>query len=264
MTGPERSYQRKNAVGEMTNERRLRLRRARAGGRRDDGGLTLIEMVVTVALTSIVMAITTFIIVQVTTETNAERATASGIEQAQLSEKFFTQYLRSVDSLVGVGRDDIVFTTLTGMGASDTPGVDKIEALLCPTANPKMDALEIIYGLPKTGTDSGGVHTCIANSSVALPAGVTLGQTFDIVPPSGANAPDIFSYYSYSGTTFNLMTTAQAQASLASVAAIGVSLSFLPPVGSGRGFGVEESTRLQTITVMRNIACVSQNPNCLA
>ncbi len=166
--------------------------------RRDDKGMTLIELTVTLALTSIVMAMVTYILVQILQETTGESASVKGVEQAQIAERTFTQYLRSAVSLVNIQTNDLTFTSYAGT-ASGVPQVETIEAELCESVSSNVDYLEVIYGLSSSST---GVHICstTTTTTVALPANARLVESFDITPPTAGN--DIFTYYQYTGTGF--------------------------------------------------------------
>ncbi len=245
----------------------MRQRLIRRLRERDERGMTLIEVVVTVGLTAIVMAMATFIVINVLNETSGEQASISGVQQAQLAERSFTQYLRSSVTLLSVQNNDLVFTSYTGIAsgggsAPDLPQLQTIEAQLCPTTSKYVDTLEVIYGLPQTGTGSSGLHECIAPSSptsttTPIPAGVRLAEAFDILPPVAAGT-DIFSYYRYSSDTFKQVTTAYAAANPTKVSAIGINVTFLPPPGGAtKGYHTELGTTLQTEIFLRNFSPTS-------
>jgi prepilin-type N-terminal cleavage/methylation domain-containing protein len=234
---------------------------------RDERGMTLIEVVVTVGLTAIVMTMATFIVINVLNETSGEAASIAGVQQAQLAERSFTQYLRSSVSLLSVQPNDLVFTSYTGIAsggsvAPDLPQLQTIEAQLCPTTSKYVDSLEVIYGLPQTGTGSTGLHECIAPSSptpttTPIPTGVRLAEAFDILPPAAAGN-DIFSYYRFVGNAFKPVTTTYAAANPTKVAAIGITVTFLPPPGGAtKGFHTELGTTLQTEIYLRNFTPTS-------
>jgi prepilin-type N-terminal cleavage/methylation domain-containing protein len=238
--------------------------------RRDDGGMTLIEMVVTLALTSIVMAMSTLLVIRITTETNAQRQTIQGVEQAQLAEKTFTQYLRSAFKIINVTNKDLVFSTLSGTADSSSTGgqpqpyLEVIEAEICPTKNSAADSLEVIYDLPSGST---GLHECIAPTSpsttnVAVPTNAYLAESFSVEPPN-ATIGALFDYYSFTSNEFTqICTTASpctTAAEVATIAAIGVNLTFLPLVGHGNDFDMESATTVQTMVYLKNVACAGSS-----
>jgi prepilin-type N-terminal cleavage/methylation domain-containing protein len=210
-------------------------RRFRRRSQADDRGFTLIELIVTMSITSVLVAMTSIIIVNVINQTTGEDATVSGVQQAQQAERSFTQYLRS-----------------TGV-----PQLETIEIQLCPTKSKYVDSLEVLYGLPATGTGSTGLHECISPNSPttdpnAVPAGVRLVEAFDISPP-GTSVVDIFSYYTFSGSAFNQVSTSVAAATPKNVAAVGISITFLaPPGGDSRLYHTELGTTVQTEVFIRN------------
>ncbi|HXY44974.1 MAG TPA: type II secretion system protein [Acidimicrobiales bacterium] len=230
------------------------LRRLR---RRDEGGMTLIEVTVTVALTAIVMAMATFIVVNVLQETTGEQASIQGVEQAQLAERSFTQYLRSAVSLLNIKTNDITFTAYTGL-VSGVPQLETIEAELCETSSKNVDNLDVIYGLPSESatpnTGWNGVHNCnlTTTTTTALPAGVRLVESFDITPPSVGG--DIFTYYQFTGSSFTpFLSTISAADDPTAVSAIKVNITFLPPPGSvTKEFHTELGTTLNTTIFLRN------------
>jgi len=232
--------------------RRL-MRRVR---RRDERGLTLIEVTVTVALTGIVMAMATFIVVNVLQETTGEAASIQGVEQAQLAERSFTQYLRSAVSLLNIETNDITFTSYTGM-VSGVPQLETIEAELCKTSSHNVDSLEVLYGLPQSPTTGwNGLHNCNATTTTttALPTGVRLVAAFDITPP--ATGGDIFTYYQFTGSAFTpFLSTISAADDPTAVGAIKINITFLPPPGSvTKAFHTELGTTLNTTIFLRNTA----------
>jgi len=203
---------------------------------RDEHGMTLIEVTVTVALTAIVMAMATFIVVNVLQETTGESASIQGVEQAQLAERSFTQYLRSAVSLLNVKTNDITFTSYTGI-TSGVPQLETIEAELCKTASTNVDSLEVLYGLPSEtaspNTGWNGIHNCNLTTTTTspLPSGVRLVESFDITPPSIGG--DIFTYYQFTGSSFTpFLSTVSAAADPTAVSAIKINITFLPPPGS--------------------------------
>lgn len=160
---------------------RQRVRRLR---HRNEEGMTLIEVIVTLALTAIVMAMATYIVINVLNETTGEAASIQGVQEAQLAERSFTQYLRSAVSLLSIQTNDITFTAYSGV--TDTtvssttipiPQLQTIEAQLCPTKSPYVDSLEVIYGLPPAPAAGwNGLHECISPNSpttttLAVPSG---------------------------------------------------------------------------------------------
>jgi prepilin-type N-terminal cleavage/methylation domain-containing protein len=254
---------------------------ARRMSQADDRGMTLVELIVTVALTSLVISMTTFIMVNVLNATTGEDATISGVQQATLAERTFTQYMRSTAQLLSVDPNDLTFQTYAGMGASATnapttelsgvPQIETLEIQLCTTKSPYVDSLEILYGLPSTGTGSTGLHECISSSSptsttTAVPGGVRLVEAFDISPP-GVSVADIFSYYTLTGSSFTRVptstftaactvppsTSALCTKALATVSAIGINITFLPPPGGvTKGFHTELGTTVQAEVFLRN------------
>ena len=232
--------------------RTMRPRRPRRPG---DDGMTLIEVIVTLALTSIVMALATVIVINVLNETQGEAASIVGVQQAQLAERSFTQYLRSAVTLLSVQPNDITFTSYSGT-SSGVPQLQTIEAQLCPTTAPYVDSLEVIYGLPQSPTTGwNGLHECIASNTptpttTPVPAGVRLVEAFDISPPAAGT--NIFSYYSYSGTRFASLGSS-VTASTPGIAAIGIDVTFLPPPGAvTRLYHTEFGTTLNTEIFLRN------------
>jgi prepilin-type N-terminal cleavage/methylation domain-containing protein len=221
---------------------------------RDERGMTLIEVTVTVALTAIVMAMATYIMVNVLQETTGESASVKGVQQAQVAERSFTQYLRSAVSLLNIQTNDITFTSYSGM-ASGVPQVQTIEAELCKTTSPNVDSLEVIYGLPQSPNPGwNGVHSCnlTTTTTSTLPTGSRLVESFDISPPSAGG--DIFTYYQFTGTAFTAFaSTISAADDPTAVSAIKVNITFLPPPGSvTRVYHTELGTTLNTTIFLRN------------
>ena len=240
--------------------RRL-IRRVR---QRDERGMTLIEVTVTVALTGIVMAMATFIVINVLEETTGEQASIQGVEQAQSAERSFTQYLRSAVSLLSIKTNDITFTSYTGMGGSGAnngvPQLETIEAELCATASKNVDSLNVIYGLPQSPTTGwNGIHNCnlTTTTTSTLPSGSSLVQSFDITPP--AIGGDIFTYYQFTGSGFTpFLSTISAANDPSAVAAIKINITFLPPPGSvTKTYHTELGTTLNTTIFLRNYSAPS-------
>jgi len=241
----------------------------------DDRGMTLIELIVTVALTAIVITMTTFLIVGVLNATSGEDATISGVQQATLAERSFTQYMRSTVQLLTIKSNDLTFQAYAGMGcapgvsqaacnviplgsaASDVPQIETMEIQLCATKSKYVDSLEVLYGLPQTGSGSLGLHECISPNSVttttsAVPSGVRLVEAFDIAPP-GVGVPDIFSYYTFQGSSFTAESTTVAAATPTAVAAVGINVTFLPPPGGvSKGYHTELGTTVSAEVFLRN------------
>ncbi|MHB1510186.1 MAG: PulJ/GspJ family protein [Acidimicrobiales bacterium] len=232
---------------------------------RNEEGMTLIEVIVTLALTAIVMAMATYIVINVLNETTGEAASIQGVQEAQLAERSFTQYLRSAVSLLSIQTNDITFTAYSGVKdttvSSTTipiPQLQTIEAQLCPTKSPYVDSLEVIYGLPPApAAGSSGLHECISPNSpttttVSVPSGARLVEAFDITPPAAGT--DIFTYFQFSGGAFiPFASTAAASADPAAVAAIAINLTFLPPPASvTKTFHTEFGTTLRTEIYLRN------------
>jgi len=217
---------------------------------RDERGMTLIEVTVTVALTGIVMAMATFIVINVLQETTGESASIQGVEQAQLAERSFTQYLRSAVSLVNIQSNDITFTSYTGMSGG-VPQLLTIEAELCKTSAKNVDSLDVLYDLPSSST---GVHSCnlTTTTTSSLPANVRLVAAFDVTPP--AVGGDIFTYYQVTSSGFTpFLSTISAANDPTAVGAIKVNITFLPPPGSvTKEFHTELGTTLNTTIFLRN------------
>jgi len=231
-------------------------RLVRRSRQRDERGMTLIEVTVTVALTGIVMAMVTVIIVNVLNETRGEAAGLVGVQQAQVAERTFTQYLRSAVSLLAIQSNDITFTTYTGT-VSGVPQLETMEAQLCPTKSAFVDSLEIIQDLPQSPTPGwNGLHECISPNSpgtttLAVPANVRLVEAFDVQPPKST---DIFTYYKFSGSSFTAMSSTATASSLATeIAAIRINVTFLPPPGAvSKGYHAEFGTSLSTEIFLKN------------
>lgn len=231
---------------------------------RGDEGFTITELVVTMLILAIFMAMTTLIIVNVLGESAGQRATLSGVQQAQLAERTFGQYLRSTTAINYISSDgnDLVFATNVGTTDSNgvvNPSTETVEAELCTTANAKVDSLEVIFGLPSGST---GIQQCLNGSTppTSLPAGVRLVQAFYIQPPTSP----IFSFYTLSTSGSNAQPQVSAMAlidaiasvgstSSTSIQAIGLDATFLPPPGPKvQGYASEIGTVVQTVAFLRN------------
>ncbi len=225
--------------------------------------MTLIEVIMTLALTAIVMSMATFIVINVLNETTGEAASIKGIQQAQLAERSFTQYLRSAVAILNVQTNDITFSAYAGTcpstGCSGTtsgnvPQLETVEAELCATSSPTVDTLSVLYGLPLSGSGSTGVHNCNTTTTTTTPlaGNIHLIESFDIAPP--AIGGDIFTYYEFTGSSFvPFATTAAAAANPTAIAAIKVNITFLPPPGSGsKHFSTELGTTVNTTIFLRN------------
>lgn len=226
-------------------------------GSRAEGGFTLVELIITIALLSAIMAISTPVIIGILTNTQAESLTIRGLEQSELAGQVFTQYLRSAVSLVNIQTNDLTFTTYAGT-VSGVPQLQTIEAELCPTSSAAVDQLEIFFGLPPTGAGSTGIHTCAQSGSTtttSIPAGIRLVQAFDVQPPKVAGS-DIFQYYTLSGNSLQAMGTSGANGAQANpnmVQAVGLSMTFMPRPGSStEGYHAELGTTVQTVSFLRN------------
>jgi prepilin-type N-terminal cleavage/methylation domain-containing protein len=231
--------------------------------RRNEAGMTLIEVTVTVALTAIVMAMATFIIINILNETTGEAASIKGVQQAQLAERSFTQYLRSAVSILNVKTNDITFSSYAGTcpaagcngSSGGVPQLETVEAELCSSSSPTVDTLDVLYGLPASPASGwNGLHNCntTTTTTTPLPGNVTLIDSFDITPP--AIGGDIFTYYSFTGSGFTpFATTAAAAADPSAIAAIKINITFLPPPGSGtKHFSTEVGTTVNTTIFLRN------------
>ena len=231
---------------------------------RGDEGFTITELLVTLLIMSIFMAMTTLIVFNVLSESAGQRATLSGVQQAQLAERTFGQYLRSTTAInyLSASGNDLVFATdvgVTDVSGVINPSTETVEAELCTTANPKVDSLEIIFGLPAGST---GIQQCLDGTTPpsSIPAGVRLVQAFYITPPT---AP-IFSFYTLTTSGSNnqpqlsQMTLANAVAavgstSTSSIQAVGLNATFLPPPGPKvQGYASELGTAVQTVAFLRN------------
>jgi prepilin-type N-terminal cleavage/methylation domain-containing protein len=246
---------------------RLRLRLA---GRQDQG-FTLVEMIVTMAVFSVFAAMVTLILVRLMGESSAQIQTLKGLQQAQLAERTFTQYLRSLTTFKYVSGDDIVFqtsvgTSTTGTGSNQivTSATETIEAELCPTSNSKVDTIEVIFGLPQSGSGSSGLNRCIgadsSSTTTSLPAGVRLVEAFYIEAP----VTPIFSFYTLADTVttptgtvaepgLSAITPTPSESNQAAVQAVGLDATFLPPPGpKTEGYDAELGTVVNTVVFLRN------------
>ncbi|MHB8245178.1 MAG: PulJ/GspJ family protein [Acidimicrobiales bacterium] len=251
----------------MSPNNTLGRRRAVRGSPLGEDGFTLTEMIVTLLIVSIFVSMATVIMVKVLDQTAGQRATLRGLQEAQIAERTFTQYLRSADNIAWISPtgNDIVFTSNVGTTTSNgviSPAVQTIEAQLCPTSNPKVDALEILFGLP---TGSTGIHECIGREDVAAsttttsyPPSIRLVQAFDLVVP----VSPVFTFYKLSTVQqsgglnqpeLSTIDLASAIASPSKIEAVGLNATFVPPPGPHiQGYGSELGTTIQAVAFLRN------------
>lgn len=260
--------------------------RMKAARRRDDSGFTLTELIVTLAVLSLVMSVTILIIFRVLTESSSQRLTLLGLQQATTVEHTFTQYLRSATAIdqISPSGDNMVFTTDVGLCSSNTPtsaktcnfpiqsggvtpGTENVEASLCTTSSAKLDTIQLVFGLQ----DPTSVTMQCYSSSNPLPSGARIVQVFDIAPPT---AP-LFSFYQWGGLdsagnpTITKLSTSQAIAgdlattssppAADAIQAVGLDCDFLPAPGpQTQGYSSELGTWVDSVVFLRNANSSSQ------
>jgi prepilin-type N-terminal cleavage/methylation domain-containing protein len=225
----------------------------------NDDGFTVIEMSITMIVFSIISALTLILVTSMLDNSAAVNDTLMGVSQASVTNRSFTEYLRSISDVYSVNTNgnSLEFIANVGTGTHTAPcplqtgqtapptGVEVIcsedvTATLAYTKSPFVDELEVFFG------------------SSWITSNDRLIASFDIVPPGNYQSPaaQIFQYYTLGGATGTTLinegaTWAAANPTL--IQGIGFDAAFLPPPGPGKqGFSAELATVVHTIAFIRN------------
>ena len=174
-----------------------RFRRVQAR-RSQEGGFTLVETVVTMAIITAVLAIVLGVITNLPQQSQNVRDTMTGVQQDQTAGQALTQYLHSTTVVLpGSSATTLNASILAGINASDAPGTATLSAVLTNSTNPKLDAVFATTLTPSGGTGS-VVNTYDAVNSVAIANCTTSLNSTGVTVASGG-FPNVVSGMQVSG-----------------------------------------------------------------
>jgi prepilin-type N-terminal cleavage/methylation domain-containing protein len=253
----------------------------RHGGRarRADGGFTLIELSVTMAILLVVTSITFGLIVGIEQQNTNVQATIGGARQAQIASTALVQYLRAAVQIAAsppvvlVGSPTPVQEINTP--ASTTNATSSSLGVVTYTGNPSngvSPTLVPVYAAYTAGAPNHGFDVGTGKLSVTFGYGTSTQtvKTFDVVAPSPTSCvtacvPQIFTYYEYTPPPYgsgNPQGSLQALSSgalgqtncLANIVAVRLQAIFLAGPGATptRGFAADVATDLNTLIFLHN------------
>jgi type II secretory pathway pseudopilin PulG len=209
-----------------------RFHRARAR-RETDGGFTLVETVVTMAIVTTILAVVLGVVTNLFQQSTDVHDTMSGVQQDQTAGEALTQYLHSTILIeTGSNATTLNASILAGVNGSETPQTATLSAVLTNSVSPKLDATFTISLTPDGG------HTSSVN-------------TYDAVNTSAA-----FTYYynNYATTPVGLASTSNPTVSeLSEIVAVGIDVTFLAgPHVPTVGYQAIRASTFQTTVYLQN------------
>jgi hypothetical protein len=159
-----------------------RFHQARAR-RADDGGFTIMETVVTMAIVTAILGIVLGIITNLFQQSENVRDTMTGVQQDQTAGQALTQYLHSTTVILpGSNAATLNASILAGINGSDTPDTATLSAVLTNSASPKRDAT-----FSTTLTPNGG-HASVINIYDVVNS-VTIANCMTVLNGTGVTGP---------------------------------------------------------------------------
>lgn len=259
----------------MSADRARRATSGRRPRRPADGGFTLIELTVTMAVLLVVTSITFGMIVGIEQQNENVQATIGGARQSQIAGTALVQYLRAAVQIAGSppvvnGTPQTVNTPASTANATSTN-----LGVVTYTGNPSNGASPTLVPVYATYTAGGVTSQQLGTGKLTVVFGYGTStetvKTFDVLAPA-ANAP-IFTYYEYTpppygtsnpqGSLQALSSGALSQTScLANIVAIGIDVSFLagPGVLPTRGYAADVATTLDTTVFLHNATYYGTSP----
>jgi hypothetical protein len=193
-------------------------------------------MLIALLVFSVIAVLASTLITSFISNLTSATATYQGIDQAELSSRTFTEYLRAATSISTAEPDELAFSAYVGMSSTGAPVPEQIEAQL-EAFSSTLDVLQIYFNYDPTAPNP------FANARLVA--------AYDVLPPPTGGG--IFSYFTYLDGALTPLSPAAATASPSSIEAVGLDLTFLPPPGHGRaGFSAELGTSVDTISILRN------------
>jgi len=161
-----------------------RFHRARAR-RAEEGGFTLIETVVTLAIVTTILGIALGVVTNLFQQSQDVHDTITGVQQDQTAGQALTQYLHSaIVILPGSNATTLNASILAGINASDNPGTATLSAVLTNSANPKLDAT-FRTTLTPDGGQASSVSTYDAVNSQTVQSVSTVTNSRTVTVASG-------------------------------------------------------------------------------
>ncbi len=246
-----------------------RAERIRQGG---DAGFTLIELIVTMAIMLVIMAVMSAFMVGFQQQNENVGATVNGARQAQIAGTALIQYLRATVQIVGsppingTCRSPTTLNTTPVLANAGTNSLGVVADVGTPAAaeTPTLTPVYVTY-TPGTRPLPYGTGTLSVQFGYNGGTGCTVRvvKTFYMLAPS----TPIFTYYAYTSApytsppnTTNLQGTiapipsGSLSACLSSIVAIGIDATFFagPRAVPTHGYAADVATTLNTIVYLHN------------
>jgi prepilin-type N-terminal cleavage/methylation domain-containing protein len=243
---------------------RARAETMRRGG---DAGFTLIELVVTMAILLVIMAIMSAFMVGFQQQNENVGSTVNGSRQAQIAGTALIQYLRAAVQIAGSppltgSPTPTTLNTTPLLANAGTNQLGIVADVGTPTAA-ETPTLTPIYVTYTPGTRPLPYGTGTLTVQFGYGSTVRIVKTFYVLAPS----TPIFTYYAYTSApytsppnTTNVQGTiapipsASLSACLSSIVAVGIDATFFagPRAVPTRGYAADVATTLNTVVYLHN------------